>query len=220
MELYYGVAGLDFGMIITETGNMFSGKTTALISRLDKIKRIDTKRKQAALRENKPFRELSMGVYKHSIDKRYAIEEISTHSGLKIPAKPICSVKELIDDVEKNNYRIVAIDEVQFFDEMNENGHYEIELALKRFADEKRYIIAAGLDVDFRGLTFGPMGNIIAISEEKKFHKSICSICGAPATMPQRLINGKPAKFNDPIKMVGADESYEPRCRVHHIVLD
>jgi len=219
MDLFYGIAGLDYGTIVSETGNMYSGKTSALISRLEKIKRIDGKMKEAAERENKTYRPLTIGVYKHHIDDRYSSDKVVTHNGISIAAKPIKTVKELINDVTLNNYRIVAVDEVQFFDELNEDGRFEIEYALKKFADEKRYVIVAGLDVDFRGLTFGPMGNIIAISEEKGFHKSICAVCGAPATLPQRLINGKPAYFDDPIKLVGANDSYEPRCRVHHVVL-
>lgn len=219
MDLFYGIAGLDYGMIVSETGNMYSGKTSALISRLEKIKRVDGKIKEAAKRENKTYRPLSIGVYKHQIDNRYSSNEVVTHNGVSIAAKPIKTVNELVEDVNKNNYRIVAIDEVQFFDELSDDGRYQIELALKQFADEKRYVIVAGLDVDFRGLTFGPMGNIIAISEEKGFHKSICAVCGGPATLPQRLINGKPAYFDDPIKMVGANDSYEPRCRNHHVVL-
>lgn len=216
--MFYGIAGLDYGVIVSETGNMFSGKTTALISRIDKIKRINEKIKEASIRENRDFKEMPIGIFKHSIDKRYSVEQIVTHNGISINAIPINAIDELVKEVEENDFRIIAIDEVQFFDEVSPDGRYRIEEVLKKFADEKRYVMVAGLDVDFRGLNFGPMGSIIAISDERSFHKSICSICGAPATMPQRLINGSPANFNDPIKMVGAKESYEPRCRTHHIV--
>lgn len=144
--------------------------------------------------------------------------EIVSHNGITLAAKPVSSVSELVSLVEKQDYRLIAIDEVQFFDEKDEDGNFLITKAVKQFADEKRLVIVAGLDKDFKGNPFGPIGELLALSDEKNFHTSVCAVCGAPATLPQRLINGKPASKNDPVVLVGANESYEPRCRRCHVV--
>jgi len=79
-------------------------------------------------------------------------------------------------------------------------------------------VIVAGFDTDFRGEPFGPMPIIIAQAEEVDKLHAICMECGEPATRTQRLVNGKPAHYNDPVVIVGAAEMYEARCRKHHIV--
>ena len=78
--------------------------------------------------------------------------------------------------------------------------------------------IAAGLDMDFRGEPFGPMPRLLAIAESVDKLEAVCMVCGAPASRTQRLVNGEPAHFSDPIIMVGAWEVYEARCREHHVV--
>ncbi|MDD5635300.1 MAG: thymidine kinase, partial [Atribacterota bacterium] len=85
-------------------------------------------------------------------------------------------------------------------------------------ADEGKRVIIAGLDQDFRGEPFGPMPQLLAIAEYVDKLYAICMVCGRPATRTQRLVNGKPADYNDPIILVGAKESYEARCRQHHQV--
>ena len=89
---------------------------------------------------------------------------------------------------------------------------------VQELADKGLRVIVAGLDTDFRGEPFGPMPIIIAQAEEVDKLHAICMECGEPATRTQRLVNGKPAHYNDPVVIVGAAEMYEARCRKHHIV--
>ena len=107
---------------------------------------------------------------------------------------------------------VVAIDEVQFFDD------YVIEVC-ETLAEQGKRVICAGLDMDFRGEPFGPMPQILARAEEVNKLHAICVICGEEASRTQRLINGQPAAYDDPIVLVGAAEVYEARCREHHEVL-
>lgn len=79
-------------------------------------------------------------------------------------------------------------------------------------------VILAGLDLDFRGEPFGLMPELLARAEFVEKLTAICARCGAPATRTQRLVNGKPARYTDPVILVGAQEHYEPRCRACHQV--
>ena len=88
----------------------------------------------------------------------------------------------------------------------------------ERLANEGRRVILAGLDMDFRGEPFGPMPLLMAQAEAVDKLQAICMVCGEPATRTQRLVNGKPARFDDPVVIVGASEMYEARCRKHHEV--
>ena len=72
--------------------------------------------------------------------------------------------------------------------------------------------------MDFRGEPFGPMPQLLAVAEEVVKLHAICVVCGDLASRTQRLVNGKPAHYEDPIIMVGAQESYEARCRSCHRV--
>jgi thymidine kinase len=106
---------------------------------------------------------------------------------------------------------VVIIDEVQFFD----TGIIETCDVL---ADAGKRVIVAGLDNNFRGEPFGPVPPLMAQADEVTKLHAICVVCGAPATRTQRLINGQPASYDDPIIMIGASESYEARCRRCHEV--
>jgi thymidine kinase len=79
-------------------------------------------------------------------------------------------------------------------------------------------VIAAGLDLDFRGEPFGPMPLLLAVAERIDKLQAICVVCGEPASRTQRLINGAPAAYEDPIVLIGASELYEARCRQCHQV--
>ena len=85
-------------------------------------------------------------------------------------------------------------------------------------AAKKIRVIVAGLDTDFRGEPFGPMPELMARAEHVDKIQAICMVCGEPASRTQRLVNGKPARYNDPVVIVGAAEMYEARCRTHHEV--
>jgi thymidine kinase len=105
----------------------------------------------------------------------------------------------------------VVIDEVQFFDE-------EIVSLVQQLATRGLRVIMAGLDMDFRGEPFGQMPALMAIAEEVTKLHAICMVCGEEACRTQRLVNGKPANYHDPVILVGAQEAYEARCREHHEV--
>jgi len=112
---------------------------------------------------------------------------------------------------EDNLPYAIAIDEVQFLDN-------EVINICEHYADLGVRVIVAGLDQDFRGEPFGVMPELLARAEEVTKLTAICQVCGAPATRTQRIINGRPADYNDPIVLVGAKEQYEARCRHCHDV--
>ncbi|HXV98666.1 MAG TPA: thymidine kinase, partial [Anaerolineae bacterium] len=147
---------------------------------------------------------------KPALDIRYKVNKVSSHSGKYYQATVIENAVEiallLAEDVN-----VVAIDEVQFFD-------WTVAELCERLANEGRRVILAGLDMDFRGEPFGPMPLLMAQAEQVDKLQAICMVCGAPASRTQRLIDGRPAKYDDPIIMVGASEVYEARCRHHHEV--
>lgn len=182
------------GWIEVVVGPMYSGKSEELIRRL--------RRAQIARQK--------IQVFKPSIDDRYSIDEVVSHNGEKIKAIPVKNSDEiyklLSDDAE-----VIGIDEVQFFDD----GIIDL---CRRLADKGLRVIVAGLDMDFRGEPFGPTPNIMAIAEFVDKLTAVCVICGHPANRTQRLINGEPASYNEPTILVGAKESYEARCRLHHQV--
>lgn len=182
------------GWIEVICGSMFSGKSEELIRR---IKRAQFAKQQIA-------------VFKPTIDNRYSEEEVVSHNGTKVIAIPVAN-SEHIKEFDKDGYDIIAIDEAQFFDE----GIIDTVMEL---ANDGFRVILAGLDQDFRGEPFGPMPNLMAIAEHVTKLQAVCTVCGSPASRTQRLLNGKPAGYDDPIILVAASESYEARCRKHHEV--
>jgi thymidine kinase len=205
----------ESGHLLVITGNMMSGKTEELIGRLKTIERVESIRRQAAIRDGVRYTPRKIGVYKHALDARYSKTEIASHSGLRLEATPVDSAKMLLEKVIEHDARIVACDEVQFFME-RDGTDWVIVKVLAELLDRKCQIIVSGLDKDFRGMPFGPMGDILALADERVSLTSTCVRCGAPAVLPQRLINGQPAAWWDPVVMPGAHEVYEPRCRRCH----
>lgn len=184
----------DGGWIELVCGSMFSGKTEELIRRLV---RADIAKQKVQ-------------VFKPEIDKRYEANKVSSHSGSKHQATVVNNAAEIAALIEDDT-NVVGIDEVQFFD-------WKISEVCEQLANEGRRVILAGLDMDFRGEPFGPMPLLMAQAEVVDKLQAICIVCGAPASRTQRLINGRPANYDDPIIMVGASEVYEARCRRHHEV--
>lgn len=182
------------GWVEVICGSMFSGKSEELIRR---VRRTQFAKQYAV-------------VFKPSIDKRYSEEDVVSHNGAKVTAVPVTSSAEILDCVTEE-LDVIAIDEVQFFDE-------DIVEVVQTLANRGYRVITAGLDQDFRGLPFGQVPQLMAIAEHVTKLQAVCSVCGAPASRTQRLIDGEPASFDDPIILVGASESYEPRCRHCHIV--
>jgi thymidine kinase len=182
------------GWVEAICGSMFSGKSEELIRRM--------RRSQ--------FAKQTIQVFKPSIDNRYSDEAVVSHNGTSIIATPVPTSQAILDQVEENT-EVVGIDEVQFFDE-------HIVEVIQELANRGYCVIAAGLDQDFRGEPFGKMPELLAIAESVTKLQAVCAVCGSPASRTQRLINGNPACYDDPIILVGASESYEPRCRHHHEV--
>jgi thymidine kinase len=182
------------GSVEVICGSMFSGKTDELIRRL---------RRATIARQH-------VQVFKPAIDIRYAVEKVSSHAGSDFAAIPIEKAAEIYERLDKQA-TVVAIDEAQFFDD-------EIIQVVEKLADQKIRVIVAGLDTDFRGEPFGPMPELMARAEHVDKLQAICMVCGEPASRTQRLVNGKPAHYHDPVVIVGAAEMYEARCRTHHEV--
>jgi thymidine kinase len=184
------------GSIEVVCGCMFSGKSEELIRRL----------RRAVIAKQK------VQVFKPRIDDRYAIEQVRSHNGTGFDARPIDCAADILNLIDADT-TVVGIDEAQFFDP-------ELPRVVSRLADQGKRVICAGLDLDFRGEPFGPMPTLLAIAERVDKLTAICVVSGEPATRTQRLVNGAPASYNDPVIMVGATESYEARSRQHHIVPD
>ncbi|SFK15028.1 thymidine kinase [Halobacillus dabanensis] len=175
-------------------GSMFSGKSEELIRRVRRA----------------TFGNLTVRVYKPAIDDRYKEDAVVSHNGTSVMARPVKSSLDILQHVS-DEVDVVGIDEIQFFDE-------HIVEVVECLADRGIRVIVAGLDTDFRGEPFGKMPDMMALSESVTKLNAICPVCGSPASRTQRLIDGAPASYDDPIILVGASESYEPRCRHHHEV--
>lgn len=182
------------GLIEVITGSMFCGKTDELIRRL----------RRATIARQK------VQVFKPAIDNRYAVEKVTSHAGSEFDAMPIQSAKEILQRLAADT-TVVGIDEAQFFDP-------EIISISQQLADRGLRVIIAGLDTDFRGEPFGPMPILMAKAEIVDKLHAICMVCGEHASRTQRLVDGNPARYDDPVVIVGADELYEARCRTHHKV--
>ncbi|MEN9819247.1 MAG: Thymidine kinase [Bacillota bacterium] len=182
------------GWIEVICGPMFAGKSEELIRR---IKRLEYAKKKTL-------------VFKPGIDNRYSADEVVSHSNLKAKSIAIKESKEILDYVDSSTFAI-AVDEVQFLDK-------DIIYIAQRLALKGIRVILGGLDTDFRGEPFPITASLMTIAEDVLKLTAICVVCGAPATKTQRIINGKPAHYADPIIKVGASEAYEPRCRHCHQV--
>jgi thymidine kinase len=182
------------GSIEVVCGSMFSGKTDELIRRLVR----------ATIAKQK------VQVFKPSIDIRYAVEKVTSHAGANYDAIPVANATEIHTKLDSET-TVVGIDEAQFF-------NAEVAEVAQELAARGVRVIVAGLDMDFRGEPFGPMPLILAKAERVDKLHAICMVCGDEASRTQRLVNGKPAKYDDPVVIVGASELYEARCRAHHEV--
>ncbi|RIH80783.1 thymidine kinase [Meiothermus hypogaeus] len=184
------------GWIEVVVGPMFSGKSDELIRRI----------KRALIARQRVL------VFKPRIDARYHATDVSSHDGRRAEAIAVYDSAELRAHLTEPLPDVVAVDEAQFFDE----GLIPLVLEL---ADKGVRVICAGLDMDFRGEPFGIMPNLLTRAEYVEKLYAVCPVCGAPATRTQRFVNGKPARYDDPVILVGASEAYEPRCRKCHIVV-
>lgn len=180
--------------LLVYCGPMFSGKSDELIREMRKA----------------PHAGYKVVAFKPSIDNRRGESTINSEDGAKFPAISVESSEKILEIVGAD-IDIVGIDETQFFDEGI------VDVALTLVARGKK-VMVAGLDKDFRGEPFGPMQKLKQEAEDVISLHAYCAECGKPASFTQRIVDGRPANYDDPIVLVGASEAYEARCRVHHEV--
>src|SRR3989338_11605849 len=191
------------GEMTVYAASMFAGKTGTLIREILKYQRA----------------EIPTLVFKHSLDDRYSgVGELTSHDGLRVPCEAYADPYVIYRRVQEVDPLVVAIDEAQFF--MDESAD-RLAQVLARLVGEGRVVIVAGFELGFRGRGFGAMGQLMAQADKVEKLTAVCAVCGSTkANRTQRLINGKPASYNDPVVLVGAAEAYEARCAVCHEVPD
>jgi thymidine kinase len=177
------------GSITVVCGSMYAGKSEELIR----------------LARRALYAKKVVQVFKPTIDDRYHQSMVVSHQGVKHEAETARTVDELRRMVRKDA-QMILIEEVQFFDS-------NIVDLVVELADKGVTVVCAGLDQDFRRQPFGPMPTLLAVADEVIKLRAICMKCGATASHTYRMVDGKPAKWDDPIVLIGATESYEARCR-------
>lgn len=182
------------GFVEVISGCMFAGKTEELLRRLRVLS----------------YGNQKIQLFKPLIDNRYDDNKVVSHAGNSMESTLVENARDILENLDLDT-KIVAIDEVQFFDD-------DIIMVVDKLADSGIRVMVAGLDMDFRGEPFGVMPILMTKAEFVTKLTAICTRCGAPGTRSQRIIDGKPADYNDPIIMVGASESYEAVCRHCHTV--
>ena len=175
--------GQRSGWIEVVCGSMFSGKTEELIRRLKRAR----------------FANQNVEIFKPKKDTRYHDSNVVSHDENSIHSIPVSSSKEIFDHVK--DVSVIGIDEAQFFDQ-------DLVLVCQRLAIKGKRVIIAGLDMDFRGVPFGPMPALLAVAEYITKVHAICPHCGNLATHSYRL-----SEENETV-VLGEKDKYEPRCRV------
>jgi thymidine kinase len=183
------------GWVEVISGVMFAGKSEELIRR---VRRAIIARRRVQ-------------VFKSHLDRRYTgLYSVSSHDGTELDASPVDSAAEIFRLVRPDT-QLVAIDEAQFLDP-------DVVPVATTLASRGVRVILAGTDTDFRGEPFGPMGELLCVAESVTKLQAICVVCGDLATRNQRLVDGRPARYDSPTILVGGRESYEARCRHCHRV--
>ncbi len=172
------------GWIEVVCGSMFSGKTEELIRRLRRAK----------------FANQRVEVFKPKIDTRYDETNVVSHDATTILARPVENAAKLLELTEGEDINVIGIDEAQFFD-------MALTEVCEKLAMRGIRVIVAGLDMDYRGIPFGPVPNLLAVAEYITKVHAICLHCGNLATHSYRKI------ANNERVMLGEKDSYEPRCR-------
>lgn len=170
------------GRIEVICGSMFSGKTEELIRRLKRAE----------------FARQSVEIFKPSIDTRYAEQDVVSHEGNAIPSTPVESSASIL--LLGSNTDVVGIDEAQFFDD-------NLVGVCNELANRGTRVIVAGLDLDFKGVPFGPMPALCAVADEVTKVHAICVRCGALAYVSHRIVD------NEKRVLLGEQSVYEPLCR-------
>ena len=185
----------EHGSLEVICGPMFSGKSEELMRRL--------RRAQIAKQH--------VAIFKHALDDRHTTQKVASHDGNTMNAYPIDSTPDMMLHIKNKSIDVVGIDEVQFFP-------MQIITIICDLIESGKRVVIAGLDLDFRGIPFGPMPTLLAIADTITKLQAICTICGNDAHFTQRLVNNKPAQHDDPIILIGAQEAYDARCRNCYII--
>lgn len=170
------------GRIEVICGSMFSGKTEELIRRLKRA-RIARQRVE---------------IYKPAIDTRYSDNDVVSHDANSIPSTPVESARSIL--LMASDAQVVGIDEAQFFDDV-------IVEVCNELANSGKRVIVAGLDMDFKGIQFGPMPQLMAIAEDVTKMHAICVKCGNLAHVSHRIVK------DEQRVLLGEQHEYEPLCR-------
>ena len=170
------------GRIEVVCGSMFSGKTEELIRRMRRAQ----------------FARQRVEIFKPAIDVRYSEEDVVSHDQKHIQSTPIDSSASIL--LLSSDIDVVGIDEAQFFDD----GIVDV---CNQLANRGVRVIVAGLDLDFKGVPFGPMPQLCAIADEVTKVHAICVRCGALAYVSHRIVAG------DKQVLLGEKQEYEPLCR-------
>lgn len=193
-------------------GPMFSGKTLRMMQLEDKL----------------THERHYVQIFKPVIDDRgEGVDKIQSRLFGKREATPITNPRDLIEKL-KDGVDVVMIDEVQFLNQKNQDGEYEIVNVVDALLENNIQVVISGLPRDFRRQPFGPMSELLARSQDKIVLRAVCDIdlgngkqCNEPATETQRFVDGNPADWNDPIVLVGdKQEGYAARCIKHHVVIN
>jgi len=174
------------GRIEVVCGSMFSGKTEELIRRL--------KRAQ--------FARQRVEIFKPAMDSRYSEEMVVSHDKNRIPSTPIDTSASIL--LFTSEIDVVGIDEAQFFDE----GLVDV---CNQLAADGIRVIVAGLDMDYKGVPFGPMPQLMAIADEVTKVHAICVSCGQLAYLSHRTV------ADEKRVLLGEQTMYEPLCRSCYI---
>ncbi|MDF0692986.1 thymidine kinase [Aquirufa ecclesiirivi] len=170
------------GWVEVICGSMFSGKTEELIRRLKRAK----------------IAQLQVEIFKPAADTRYHDEDIVSHNQNSIRSTPVHSSSEIL--LLAGSCDVVGLDEAQFFDE-------NIIEVCNTLANQGKRVIIAGLDMDFKGLPFGPMPGLMSIAEYITKVHAVCVKCGGVAQYSHRIVQQQQTV------MLGESESYEALCR-------
>ena len=178
------------GRIEVLTGPMFAGKSDELLRRVNRLK----------------YTKKTYSLFKPSVDTRYSVTSVVTHTGESLHAIPVQGAAQIIEQWSLNKTDVVAIDEAQFFKTSESPSLVDVCHAL---ASSGVQVIIAGLDMDAHGKSFGLMPDILAAADEITKLKACCAVCGDDANMTlhrSRQVN---------LVELGGSETYEARCRAH-----
>ena len=172
------------GWIEVICGSMFSGKTEELLRRIRRAE----------------FANQKIELFKPAIDTRYDETEVVSHNENSRISTPVNNSSEILLYINMNDVQVVAIDEIQFFDD----GIVDV---CNQLADAGIRVIVSGLDMDYKGIPFGPMPKLMAVAEYVSKQHAICTRCGDLAHFSYRIVP------NQQQVLLGEKDAYEPLCR-------